>query len=98
MAETKRKPKAVPKKVIALLERRRRLADKLLSACCDVDKYCASIGIEGYLDDACLGTNIMIYAEPSAAYQCTLECIEETLGIRETTEEPKTVLGAKGYY
>lgn len=73
------KNKTVPKYVLRLLERRRRLSLALMSACHAVDEYCEKIGVDFEDPDACLLTDVRIYCEFDGAYSSTLSVIERTL-------------------
>lgn len=75
--------KTVPKYVLRLLERRRRLAMELMSVCHKVDEYCKSIGVDFNDPDACLQTDVRIYCEFDGGYDSTLSVIKKTLGIAE---------------
>ncbi len=70
----------VPKYVLKLLERRRKLALELTTVCCRVDNYCEKIGVD--MIDGCKNsvlTDVTIYCEPWNAYHNTLDAIEEAL-------------------
>lgn len=75
----------VPKKVIELVKRRRRCAERLRDAEVAVDEYCASIGLNCFhplFDDAVLCADIRIYCEEDHGYHATLEAIEAVLAER----------------
>ncbi len=71
--------KTVPKYVLKLLDRRRRLSQDLMSVCHEVDEYCKKIGVDFGNPDACLQTDVRIYCEVDGAYDSTLSVIEKTL-------------------
>lgn len=72
--------KAVPKYVLNLLERRRRLAAELADVNCKIYDYCEKIGMDFETQqDACLLSDVRIYTEFDGAYGSTLEAIEKTL-------------------
>ena len=75
--------KTVPKYVLRLLDKRRKLAQDLLSVCCEIDNYCEKIGVDFNDPDACLMTDVRIYCEFDGAYGSTLSVIKKTLGIAE---------------
>ena len=55
------------KKVEAMIDRRTRLAEKLISACCAVDDYLAANGLEGEVEDCDWLGGVEIYVNPSAS-------------------------------
>lgn len=71
--------KTVPKYVLRLLNRRRKLSGELMSVCCQIDDYCRKIGVDFEDPDACLQSDVRIYCELDGAYYCTLSVIEKTL-------------------
>lgn len=71
--------KTVPKYVLRLLERRKKLSLALNSVCTQIDAYCEKIGVDFSDPDACLNTDIRIYCEVDAGYGSTLSVIEKTL-------------------
>ena len=74
--------KTVPKYVLRMLDRRERYGQKLLKATVEVNEYCEKIGLDwshDRYDNACLGSHIMIFTEPEAARDSTLEEIERVL-------------------
>ncbi len=73
--------KTVPKYVLRLLERRRKLYRDLNSVCCKIDRYCEKIGVDFEDPDACLMSDIRIYCEFDGAYGDTLAVIKKALGI-----------------
>lgn len=80
--------KHVPKYIVELLDRRRRLANKLMDVCYDIDSYCEKIGLSDSLnpdeyDEAAIDTSVRIYCEPDAAYECTYHTIEKFLNNEE---------------
>jgi len=62
-----------------MLEKRRILSQKLLSACVEVDNYCRKIGVDFDDPEACLTSDIRIYCEFDGAYGSTLRVIQKTL-------------------
>lgn len=74
--------KTVPKYVLRLLERRRKLSLALMSVCNQIDEYCQKIGVDFSDPDACLQSDIRIYCEFDAGYRSTLSVIEKTLAIK----------------
>lgn len=71
--------KTVPKYVIRLLERRKKLSQQLMAVCGQIDEYCEKIGVDFNDPDACLASDIRIYCETDGAYDSTLSVIENTL-------------------
>lgn len=55
------------KKVEAMIDRRTRLAEKLISACCAVDDYIQANGLEDEVDDFDWLTGCELYVNPSAS-------------------------------
>ena len=71
--------KNVPKYIIRMLEKRRRLSAELMQVCFELDEYCRKIGVDFQDPDACLQTDVRIYCEFDGAYNSTLSVIEKTL-------------------
>ena len=71
--------KKVPKYVLNLLDKRRKLANDLIGACVKVDDYCEKIGIDLTDTNAALVTDVRIYCEPDVAYLCTYKAIKSKL-------------------
>lgn len=71
--------KNVPKYVLNLLERRRKLAGDLMCVNQDIFAYCEKIGMDVYDPDACLLSDVRIYCEFDGAYASTLEAIQNHL-------------------
>ena len=69
----------IPKYVDHLLKRRTRLSKLLRNACCDLDEYCAKIGVDFNDPDACLLSDIRIYCEQDGGESLTRAVIERTL-------------------
>lgn len=75
--------KTVPKYVLGLLERRRKLSLELMDVCCQIDTYCEKIGVDFNDPEACLMSDVRIYCEADAGYNSTLGVIEKTLAAKE---------------
>lgn len=71
--------KHVPKYVLKLLERRRRLSNKLMDVNAQIDEYCSKIGVDMTDENACVGSDIKIYCETDAGCGMTLEAIKKAL-------------------
>lgn len=55
------------KKVEEMIDRRTRLANELITACCEVDDYIQANGLEGEVEDCDWLTGCEIYVNPSAS-------------------------------
>lgn len=70
----------VPKYILKLLDRRRKLALELTSVCCKIDDYCTKIGVD--MTESCKNsvlTDVTIYCEPCNARENTENAIREAL-------------------
>lgn len=69
----------IPKYVDQMLKRRTRLSKLLRNTCCELDDYCAKIGVDFNDPDACLMSDIRIYCEQDGGESLTRAVIERTL-------------------
>ena len=71
--------KNVPKYVLDMLERRRKLAGDLMVINQKIYDYCEKIGMDVYDPDACLLSDVRIYCELDGTYASNLEAIQKHL-------------------
>lgn len=71
--------KQVPKYILKLLERRRKLAWELNAVGVKIDCYCEKIGVDLGDETASLMSDVKIYCEPDNAYHLTLDAIENAM-------------------
>lgn len=65
------------KKVEAMIDRRTRLAERLLEACCEVDDFIKDNGLEGEVEDCDWLTGVEIYANPCSSGERIKEAIRK---------------------
>lgn len=76
--------KVVPQYVLKALERRRKIADRLMDACSEVDDLAKRFGVDTDEVPEVFSTGCMIYCEPENAEEIARELFEKTI-----TEEDK---------
>ena len=71
--------KVVPKYVLKALERRRKIADRLIDACAEVDTLAERFGVDTDKVPEVFGTGCMIYCEPKNAEEIARELFEKAI-------------------
>lgn len=75
--------KTVPKYVLKVLERRRKIADRLMDACAEVDALAKRFGVDMDEVPEVFSTGCMIYCEPRNAEEIALMLFENTIAREE---------------
>lgn len=65
------------KKVEAMIDRRTRLAEELITACIEVDDYIQANGLEGEVEDCDWLAGCELYVNPSASGERIKQAIRE---------------------
>lgn len=71
--------KTVPKYVLKALERRRKIADRLMDACSEVDALAERFGVDIDEFPEVFSTGCMIYCEPKNAEEIARELFERAI-------------------
>lgn len=69
----------IPRRIMDLLDKRRKLSQQLRSVCCEIDDYCERIGMDICDPENALCSDVRIYCEADGAYDCTLRAIGKAL-------------------
>ncbi len=77
--------KTIPEYVLKALERRRKIADRLMDACAEVDALAKRFDVDTDEVPEVFGTGCMIYCEPRNAEEIALGLFEKAIA----REEPK---------
>ena len=75
--------KVVPKYVLKALERRRKIADRLMDACSEVDDLAKRFSVDTYEVPEVFSTGCMIYCEPKNAEEIALGLFENAIAKEE---------------
>ncbi len=75
--------KTVPKYVSEALEKRRKIADRLMDACAEVDALAKRFGVDMDEVPEVFSTGCMIYCEPRNAEKIALELFERAIAKEE---------------
>lgn len=75
--------KTVPKYVLKALERRRKIADRLMGACAEVDTLAKRFGVDTDEVPEVFSTGCMIYCEPENAEEIARELFEKAIAKEE---------------
>ena len=75
--------KTVPKYVLKALERRRKIADRMMDACAEVDALAKRFGVDMDEVPEVFSTGCMIYCEPRNAEETALMLFENTIAREE---------------
>ena len=71
--------KTLPQYVLKALERRRKIADRLMDACAEVDSLTKRFGVDTDEVPEVFSSGCMIYCEPRNAEKIALELFEKTI-------------------
>jgi hypothetical protein len=75
--------KTVPKYVLKALERRKKIADRLMDACSEVDNLAERFGVDTDEVPEVFGSGCMIYCEPENAEEIARELFEKAIAKEE---------------
>lgn len=75
--------KVVPEYVLKALEQRRKIADRLMDACAEVDVLAKRFGVDMDEVPEVFGTGCMIYCEPRNAEEIALGLFENAIAREE---------------
>lgn len=75
--------KTLPQYVLKALERRRKIADRLMDACSEVDDLAKRFGVDTDEVPEVFSTGCMIYCEPKNAEEIALELFEKAIAKEE---------------
>lgn len=82
-AEVVMSRKTLPQYVLKALERRRKIADRLMDACSEVDALAKRFGVDTDEVPEVFSTGCMIYCEPRNAEEIALELFERAIAKEE---------------
>ena len=71
--------KTLPQYVLKALERRRKIASRLMDACAEVDALAKRFGVDMDEVPEVFSTGCMIYCEPKTAEEIARELFEKTI-------------------
>lgn len=72
-----------PQYVLKALERRRKIADRLMDACAEVDSLAKRFGVDTDEVPEVFSTGCMIYCEPKTAEEIARELFEKAIAKEE---------------
>ncbi len=75
--------KTIPEYVLKALERRRKIADRLMDACAEVDALAKRFDVDMDEVPEVFGTGCMIYCEPRNAEEIALGLFEKAIAKEE---------------
>ena len=75
--------KTLPQYVLKALERRRKIADRLMDACSEVDNLAERFGVDTDEVPEVFSSGCMIYCEPENAEEIARELIEKAIAKEE---------------
>lgn len=78
--------KTTPQYVLKALERRRKIADRLMDACAEVDSLAKRFGVDTDEVPEVFSSGCMIYCEPRNAEKIALELFERAIVTEDDDE------------